>query len=381
MAIDANTSANLRDYEEQLYQLDSYDIRIPNQSLILDYFCIDHKLTDFLRDEVFLESSRRHDTWRKVNQSAADGSNRIVDDEISLLLDYKNNLSSRLWTDIVRLTACHQAHQELVDYIDRTSRWHLGHADYEQCSLSPGCKPEVKASATSTKNVNEQQSETLLSNVNIHSQNRQENKDTASVRNANISGLPMLVGSLALLGAFGVIISKAPYETTSTSQENSSSVSTASDTPDAVKRLYDLDAEQKSAVLVCEHQPIIEKGKSISLNELHNITKLDLLIASSEKQIKFLNQKSAKGNTYWEDPSCTWGQQWFDNHADKHFRLFLAISRKCTTPKLRYVYSKDEDRKTILSEGTYNAYGHSAGEIRIPYQGDAIIFVDKVTCS
>lgn len=382
MAIDATTESNFRDYEEQVNKLDSDDIRVPNQSLILDYFCIDHELTDFLRDEVFLESSMRHSTWKKVNQKPGNESQKINDDEISLLLDSGKSFSSKIWTDIVRLTACKQENEDVVDYIIR-ARNHERPANvgFEQCSEDPVREFEAETIRRNVENDNYNTRSQAHSNFNSHShaQQPQRNSIPAAINN---NGLLMLVGSLSLLGILAIAVSTSNHETASTSQDNTSSVPTASDTPEAVQQLNNLEAQQRGAVLMCEHQPIIDKVKSLSLVEPQNIKRRDALIASSDKQMRFLNQKSAKGYKYWEDPSCTWGEQWFDKHADNQFRLFLAVSRKCQTPKVHYQYSKDESGNNVLSTGVYNANANSIGEIRLPYpQEEAYIRVEKVTCS
>lgn len=384
MVGEASTDANLRDYEEQLNALDSNDIRVPNQSLILDYFCTDHELTDFLRDEVFLESSIRHTTWRKVNQRVGDESKRIIDDEILFLLDSENKLSSRVWKDIVKLTASRQARQEIVEYINRASSYEQSSsAGYEQWSIDPVIKCREQTGANTTGSIRSKTGTQTLSNANSRPQIKQTNKDSASVRTAD-SRLPMLVGSLALLGLLGIAVSTTNYETASTSVENTSSIPTVSDNSMAVQKLSELEAEQKGAVLMCEHQFIIDKAKYLSLVEPQNSRRRDALIASSNKEIAYLNQKSTKGDEYkyWEDETCTWGMQWFDNHANNQFRLFLAVSKKCSTPMVHYKYTKDPEGRVLLSRGKYNAYGHTKGEVRLPYLPEqATIFVENVTCS
>jgi len=383
MAINATTSAHLRDYEVQLRTLDSDDISIPNQSLILDYFCTDHELTVFLRDEVFLESSLRHTTWRKVNQRAGNESKRINNDELSLLLDSGKNLSSRVWADIVWLTACRQENKEIADYIEEYSNyWRSTNGGFEQLSEEPVRDSKAETIASNAQTLNLNTSSQTLSNVDSHSQAQQTQINSAP-NGIGSNGLAFFVVSLtALLGIIGMAISTSNYETDSRNQENTSSIPKAIDSSTTVQRLSDLETEQKGAVLMCEHQPIVEKVKSLNLVDPQNISRRDALIASSDRQISFLNQDSAKGYKYWEDASCTWGQQWFDNDDDDNFKLFLAISRKCPSPTLNYTLAKDKDRKEILSKGVYNAYGHSVGEIKIPYpQESAYIFIDEVSCS
>ena len=385
MAGEVPTDLNLRDYEEQLNTLNSDDIRVPNQSLILDYFCTDHELTDFLRDEVFLESSIRHTTWKKVNQRADNESKKIIDDEISLLLDSGNYFSSRVWTDIVRLTATRQAHQQIVEYIDWASSYEQSiNSGYEQWSLEPVREPKAETSARNTEDINNKPGAQILSNADRISQMWQQSRDSVSARTAD-HRLPILIGSFALLGYMLYLVnSVGKYETTSPIQENTSSIPTASDTSVAVRRLSDLEAQQKSAVLICEHKPIIDQAKSLSLVEPQNISRRDALIASSNKEIEFLDQKSGIGFKYWEDPSCTWGHQWFDNQADNAFRLFLAVTRKCSNPTVNYMYTKDQEGKALLWRGKYNAYSHTKGEIQIPYPpepGEEYIHIENITCS
>ena len=382
MTGEASTDANLRDYEEELNKLDSDDIRVPNQSLVLDYFCTDDELTDFLRREVFSESSRRHGSWKIINQRAGKNSTRMVEDEISFLLNYGNSLSAKVWEEIVRLTARKQAHQELVEYINRSIYYGQSvSTDFEQRSRSPVREPESEVSAASRENINNNQSAHMASNADRYSQLQQTNKNPASTQNTD-KRLPILIASLGLLGLLGIVTSMPSYETSNTSLEETSSSQPATDASEVVSRLSNLEVEQKDALLMCEHQPILGKANSLSLVESQNINRRDSLIASSNKQINFLDQKSAKGYKYWEDPSCMWGEQWFDNDADGNFRLFLVVSKKCSNPIVNYKYTKDQEGKNLVSRGKYSAYGHTMGEIRIPYPPEyGYVSIENVTCS
>ena len=239
---------------------------------------------------------------------------------------------------------------------------------------------EVETTAADTKN---RENASLTEKANYHPQIQQPNKTSTSAP-TNIKQFRFVIGTITFLGGFVVLamLSTSSNKDANTSQGSSSYIPTPSDTPEAVQTLSNLETEQKGAILMCEHQPIVEKVKSLNLIDPQNIGRRDALIASSDRQISFLNQDSAKGYKYWEDASCTWGEQWFDNDDENNFRLFLAISRKCPTPTLNYTLAKDKNRKEILSKGAYNAYGHSVGEIRIPYpQESAYIFIDKVSCS
>jgi len=381
--------AQLGEYKQQLALLQQDDIRVPNQSLILDYFCTDHELTEFLRNEVFLESSKRHNIWKKVNQRSTHDIRIKTDNEVSRLLDSGNSHVSRVWADIVRLTANQQSHDNIAEYI----------VIHSSNKLTPVLDPEHQEIArynvwslplVDKANVNNNPSVTQSTRKSQNTVVRTAAPVSKSVNKKPLS--PVLVATLLLLGVPFVGIyfdlpshisstTQSSESSTQASQSSESSTQASTDKSDLTMELNRLEIEQKEAILICEHKPIIKKIKSLDLIEPGNIARRDALIASSNKQIAFLDQKSAENHTYWEDPSCTHGIQWFDDNADGQYRLFLAVSRKCPNPTVNYVHTNDKEGNEILSQGKYNAYGHSVGEIRIPYGPDgSYAFVKRVTC-
>ena len=106
--------ARLGEYCQQLALLKQEDIREPNQSLILDFFCIDEVFTDFLRKDVFCDTASRYPTWKFINLRES-GPNRIVDiKELSNLLIYQNSQFNAVWAEIIKNTAKHQNHLDIL---------------------------------------------------------------------------------------------------------------------------------------------------------------------------------------------------------------------------------------------------------------------------
>lgn len=80
--------SRLSEYHEQLALLEQEDIRTANQSLILDFFCIEERFTEFLRLEVFSDTAARHKTWCFINIRNADSKITLAVEDLSLLLDF-----------------------------------------------------------------------------------------------------------------------------------------------------------------------------------------------------------------------------------------------------------------------------------------------------
>mgnify|MGYP006275575727 CR=1 FL=1 len=380
MAIDDTAAAGLRDYQAQLIKLDLDDIRIPNQSLILDYFCTDRELTEFLRNEVFLESSKRHNAWKKVNQRSTHDIKIEVDDEVSHLLDCGNSHASRVWADIVKLTAKQQAHDDIAQYIvihsSRKLKTVLGPEHQETSKQEQWSQPPIdQANADNNLRVIPSTQE---------SQNTVVRTAAPDPNSANGKPLLFLIGTLVVMGVFGALLT-ATYEPATTTQSAGYPNQGATDNSDNIMALERLEADQKDAILICEHKPIIEKAKSLDLVETGNIARRDALIASSDKQIAFLDQKSTKNYKYSEDPSCTWGSQWFDNaNTDGAWRAFIAVSKKCTSPVINYGITKtgDSSDMTLIGKRQIPLGDFEKGEVRLPYfDAYGYAFIEGVSCS
>lgn len=194
--------------------------------------------------------------------------------------------------------------------------------------------------------------------------------------NADLNNLVIAIGSLAgLLFLVALIIPLANQLGTSMSN----SLITPSDD---ITGLTKLENDSKNAVLICELRPIIEKAKSLSLGDQALISRKNKIVSDTNKSIAFLDAGSAKGHKYWEDPSCTWGMQWFDENGQNSFRAFVALSKKCTNPKLSYEYTRDKEGKSLIRKGSLSLAGHRIGEITIPYPVEdfAYALIRNVSC-
>lgn len=154
---------------------------------------------------------------------------------------------------------------------------------------------------------------------------------------------------------------------------------------DDIAGLTKLEHDSKDAVLICELRPIINRANSLLLNNQAYVARKNTIVSDATQSIATLDASSAKGYKYWEDPSCTWGEQWFDQHNENSFRVFIALSKKCVNPRLHYKYALDREGNNIISQGSPSLSGHRTGEIAIPYLSakpfEYYVFIKNVSCS
>jgi hypothetical protein len=377
-------AVNLKEYCQELNQLDSENICTPNQSLILDYFCRDQEFTDFLRSEVFAESSSRNKTWCAVNLKCGVDEERLTQEDLYRLLENKDTLIAKLWGDIVMHTAKHQSHEYVSDYIRNLNERPSANADSRGSQahdqLNTGNQEERKLVHLSSA-----RNSSYLSNVRLNQSAERVNKSNQSNRPVSLRSnnqdivAPLVFGSLAIIMTTSLAILAGGYNT-----KQSNRTTKLFDNNDSLSALASLESKQNQAVLICEHNPIIQAANNLTLNDPKNKERRNNLVARSKKAIAFLDQNSAKGYEYAEYDSCTWGGQWFDNNSDKGFRYYLATSIKCLNPTVHYRYTRGKDENATLANGQYNATGHRTGEITLPYadvEFEHSIWIDKVTCT
>jgi hypothetical protein len=367
--------ARLGEYLQQLALLNQEDIRVPNQSLILDFFCIDEVFTDFLRKEVFWDTAPRYNTWKLINLRKHDPSGVLASKDLSDLLSYKDSQLKDVWTKIVSSTAKHQNNSEIILKINKlisnsvagTIGPSIEGKDFTGWFESDA--PDSLESANSSRE-------------SIKSKAVQVSSKKVGVESKSSSQVSPLMMPLILVSAFcfAAMIGSA-LNVSSTSSTDYQTPGLPASTDD-ISGLNQLESDSANAVLICELRPVIERANSLNLSDQFLLNRRSKIVSSANTSIAFLDQTSGKGSKYWEDPSCTWGEQWFDNHANNEFRAFIAISKKCSSPVIHYKYAKDKEGKALVGRGTYNAAGHQKGEIRLPFpQDEAYIFIEKVTCT
>jgi hypothetical protein len=142
--------ARLREYRSQLTLLDIDDIKARNQSLIIDYFGLDEQLIEFLRIDVFTRTAHRHKAWEAINKRSSDKSNLLTEDSIAKLLDWGEKESKIRWSEILLLTAEHQANENSAKKISILIDSLGGRADSAQLISSAGTE-DTNMIAESTK--------------------------------------------------------------------------------------------------------------------------------------------------------------------------------------------------------------------------------------
>ena len=377
-----DSTENLRNYCQELNNLDSEDIRVPNQSLILDYFCRDAELTEFLRNDVFSDSAPRHKAWCTVNHKGLSEDQRISQDAIAHLVVNNNKAISELWGEIVCKTAKKQSNDYIFEYIKNSNIYQTGKADRSSNQEpSPMGSQNGDSSAlvdfSGAKNTSVGSNEQISKSIEegLESSSHHSHKSTTKSANALEPILAGFVG-ISVVTALGIMAGNVNTNT-------STSTNTYLDSSYSLDTLKELESEQRSAVLICEHNPIIQKATALTLQDPNNIQRKENLVARSKNAIAELDQTSAKGYKYTEDSNCTWGGQWFDNDGNNEFRYFLATSNSCLKPIVHYKYARGKNGVDTFATGQANVTGTRKGEIRLPYadaEGEYYIFIDKVTC-
>lgn len=368
--------ARLGEYLQQLALLKQEDIRIPNQSLILDFFCIDEQFSKFLRQDIFRPVDDRHKTWNLINLREAESKETIGYEELGALLAYKGHSSEKIWRKIVYCTAQHQNNiksLELIDRIITSDAVELvlnNHRDRESALANSDAIPSPSRSDSN---------EAISTKIPKKSEERTPQDNNPASREPNYLGIAFgSISAVVFLSLFlsAVLVTGLSNSTTEVGVQEPSSSS------DDTDGLATLENDSKDAVLICELRPLIERANSLSLSQKSLIDRRDKIVSDANKAIAFLDQSGAKSK-YWEDPSCRWGEQWYDQHTNNNFRAFVAVSKKCVNPKLNYEYSSDKDGKNILEKGTLSLSGHRSGEVSIPYMIDSFhyLFIRNVTCS
>jgi len=361
----------LEEYRKQLQSLDAEDITTPNQSLIIDFFCTDEDLTDFLRAEVFNDMSTRYNAWKIINLRKSDINNSLTADKLSELLDCKQLDSLETWAEILRLTAKQQSNPSTVDRIQ-------AQLDKENLKKKIDIQPSrvlPNQSGTSTIGDDALISSSPKANsekdvvTSLSVAGRSPNKEIDSV----VPLVPILVGTIAGLGMLGAVLSNSPPP---------GGYNSSSSYFDDTDGLTQLEVEAKNAVLICEHRPVIEKANSLNLNDPSLLARKKKIISDSNKAISFLDQPSQEGYKYWEDPSCSWGQQWFDKNVDNAFRAFIAVSKKCSNPVIHYGIVETAKGSEFIQTSQIQLGSHIKGEVRLPYF-DSFGYgrIQKVSCN
>ena len=110
--------------------------------------------------------------------------------------------------------------------------------------------------------------------------------------------------------------------------------------------------EARDAVLMCEHQRVIDKLRPLVMADASQaqISQRWRLISDARQAIQRLDASSDDGNKYWED--CM-GYQLYDDHdwpsgQGYSGSFFAAASKRCRAPALQINAYADKDRKNRL---------------------------------
>jgi hypothetical protein len=365
--------ARLGEYLPQLALLEQEDIRIPNQSLILDFFCIDEQFADFLRQDIFRPVDSRNKIWALVNVREAELNEIVTPECLEKLLEYKGQSSEKIWKEIVYCTAKHQKNNNILKLIDGIT---VNSSSIHFQKGSQGLESSVIPNSGSiTSNLTS--SSVVVDSAQEPYKNEEGPQNDKKLANREPNKLGIVYASISGVLLLSVIL-LATLSNSTTPVSEQQPVPSFDDTDGLLK----LENDSKDAVLICELRPLIERANSLSLSEKSLIDRKNKVVSEANKSIAFLDQRGARGNKYWEDPACRWGEQWYDQHGNNGYRAFVALSNKCINPKLHYEYWRDKEGKNILGKGSLSLSGHRSGEISIPYKfgGSTYMFIRNVSC-
>ena len=102
--------------------------------------------------------------------------------------------------------------------------------------------------------------------------------------------------------------------------------------------------------LVCELQPLLSKISGLRvLTDEDEIYQRNLL-RKIRRKISFVNPDTGQ-KPYLEDELCRFGYQLYDEQPAQSWRLFVAVSKECKAPRIRYsIYSYIQNKSSILRE-------------------------------
>ena len=207
------------------------------------------------------------------------------------------------------------------------------------------------------------------------------------------SGNPAVaIGVLAFFVFIAVVasVSQPSAEVTSTSSNSNSYDSSNSlvekekTTMTATQRFVynDTLAKANQAVLKSEHKAAIIGLEILKSSQYSNLNGINLglvnnKIIQANKQIKFLDQPG--DSKYWEGEH--FGYQWFDDHDDNNFKVFVAISKACKNPVVVFAYRAGvSDRKSKIVKTIGLRPKANISTMYVPYFQNKALWVEELMC-
>lgn len=261
----------------------------------------------------------------------------------------------------------------------------------EAARLLNDLEAESNEKATSQFEIDAYRKKNVNNLASTHSGHRSFQSSRVSKEQEPHSGNPAVpIGVLAFLVFIVVVasVSQPSAEVESTSSGSNSYDSSnglfekKKNTMTTTQRSFynDTLAKANQAVLVSEHKAAIKGLETLKRGQYKNFVGVNLglvnnKIIQAKKQIKFLDQPG--DDRYWE--TSTYGLQWFDDHADNHFKVFFAYSRKCKNPLVTFRYSP-RNSKTVVKTYTKKPTSH-VSTIYVPYYGENSLGIQDFRCN
>ena len=282
------------------------------------------------------------------------------------------------------LSSTQRAYLEQREQLQRKERRNKDEQDSQKVADYRAPSPRYSGSAPSSSSINKE----------VRDRRGQLVSHSSSTK-SNHPGQPLdpwqtIVPLGALLLFFGLV---AGLSTLDSQQRYVDDSHTETSTYEPLKKddpVSDLELRQASslqekAVLICEHKRVITtlEGIKSRTNSMKKKASAELLIADSKKHIDFLDQKGT--HEYWEDDNCNHGFQWFDEQNADSFKVFVAVSRKCKNPSLKFdVRSGDDESLPVINSVhvKFPELSGSHGEISVPFvSSGGTYFPGMFTCN
>ena len=365
----ASQNNSFLDYKKVVDGLTLEQFLLRNEALVYDFFFGD-ELLGILRKSFFGRESNSKGIWHQISDQTESPS---VNDIESFLCSLPVGISS----DICQLVvlAIRKIHG---DNIAREFEYLFGPSAPNDASASgiPNPDSSVHSSYSSYKKSREARGPELDPKLTEPAYLDQLRYKQSSASGSN-NWIPIALIGLLGVAFLGLVATTVENRTTSQSAGQTSSYDSTA--LDAANQLSSLESSAASARLVCESQPILDKASSLNIvNDAALEGRRQALVSSLRQRISALNVTGK--DKYGEDASCSYGWQWFDEHGDDHWRIFIVISDKCKEPALRYsILAPSEDK--VLSSDSINLSGHTTGEVKVPYPGfESRLRIDQVSC-
>lgn len=221
------------------------------------------------------------------------------------------------------------------------------------------------------------------------SRSSQRQTDSPTFSGAQIALPVTILGLFALIITFIAVADQTQQPSLNSSDSSSSVVNDPVQKQKPMMTSYQRNfynntlANANQAILKSEHKASIVNLQTLKNDQYKNLIGVnsglvDNKIINAKKQIKFLDQPG--DSEYWEGEH--FGYQWFDDHDDNDFKVFVAYSKTCRNPMVTFAYRPNSsDRKSKPIKTVSMKPKKYISTMYVPYYQNYALWVEDFNCN